>query len=45
MANRRRGRLYTALTAPFEVVGLTIIYAFKGFMLGVENVRDAWKGE
>jgi hypothetical protein len=39
-----RRKLYVILTAPFEVLGCSIVFAWRGAKHGAENVRDAWKG-
>jgi hypothetical protein len=35
--------LWIILTAPVEVIGVTAICAGRGFRMGCENVRDAWR--
>lgn len=36
-------RLWTILLAPLEVIGCTVVMACRGFRMGVENVREAWR--
>lgn len=35
-------KLYIIITAPFEVIGCSLIYAYKDAVIGIQNIKDAW---
>lgn len=37
-------RIFLVLIAPLEIAGCAIVGAWKGFKMGIENVRDEWNG-